>query len=1156
MQFSKLRLTGFKSFVDPTELDIQPGLTGVVGPNGCGKSNLVEALKWVMGETSAKQMRGSEMDDVIFSGTRNRPARNIAEVGLALDNSSREAPSQFNDNDDLDVTRKIEREKGSTYRVNAKEVRARDVHLLFADAASGARSTALVSQGQIGEVVSAKPAQRRKLLEEAAGISGLHSRRHEAELRLRGAETNLERLDDIMVTLEAQMLSLRKQVRQATRYRNLNDHIRKAEAILFLIRWTAASLEMEQSSELLSEAEAAVTATTSVTSAASVAQAEAASYLPELREKEAEAAAALQRLNLAKESLEEEEARLQAAQEECETRLEQVTQDMERERNLAADANAAMRNLGEENERISAIEQDQEAAINEAGEKLASVRGEYEQQEHGLSELTERIAAQEAQRHDLARRRAELEARLARLRTSNEELTAEIAQLEEAAIDRAAVAAMEAKLSSAADALEQARGQVESAEQSRIEATRQLTETQTQAQTTMATAAKLEAEARALAELLETGDPDLWPPLIDAVTVEPGLESALGTALGDDLSAATDEAAPVHWRNLPNNGDAPALPSGAEPLSNFVNGPAALVTRLSQIGVVADSETGQRLMPQLKQGQRLVSRDGAFWRWDGFTSTADAPTSAAIRLEQRNRLAETRESLESAQTAAKKAEAEVGAAREAVETTTHQEQTARAAVREAETARESAQQEMSQLQRQSTENDTKLTARIEAASRVAADLSEAENGLKEVSETEADLPDAEAGRREVDSLRATVGEKRGEFVEAQSAYDTLKNQAEERRQRLAAITEELANWNTRKEGAAKQLEELGERKQSLEAERERLTQQPEEIKRRHQDILDKVDEAEEKRKDAADRLAEAETKLADADRNLREAEAKLAAVREQRVRAEAAVEQAKQASEALIERMDDRLNCGPGALRELAGIAEDVEEPELPELEAAEKRVERLLRERENMGPVNLRAETEAQELKEQIETLTTEREDLLKAIDKLRRGINELNREGRKRLLTSFEEVDKHFQELFVRLFGGGRAHLELVESDDPLEAGLEIMASPPGKRLQVLSLLSGGEQALTALSLLFAVFLTNPAPICVLDEVDAPLDDANVDRFCTLVDEMAHSLSTRFLVITHHRMTMARMDRLYGVTMGEQGVSQLVSVDLGEAIELRDIA
>ena len=387
---------------------------------------------------------------------------------------------------------------------------------------------------------------------------------------------------------------------------------------------------------------------------------------------------------------------------------------------------------------------------------------------------------------------------------------------------------------------------------------------------------------------------------------------------------------------------------------------------------------------------------------------------------------------------------------------------------------------------------------------------------------------------------------------AQAAFDTLRHQAEERRNRLQAITSQMTNWKTRKEEANTQLEERTERKQTLEAERERLARQPEDIKRRHQEILEKVEEAEKRRKDAADRLAEAETQLSIADRNLREAETNLAAIREQRVRAEAAVEQAEQVSTALIERMEDRLDCAPGHLHELSGIEERAE---MPDLGGAEKRVERLLRERESMGPVNLLAENEAQELGDQIETLTAERGDLISAIGKLRRGINELNREGRQRLVDSFEEVNKHFQGLFVRLFGGGRAHLELVESDDPLEAGLEIMASPPGKRLQVLSLLSGGEQALTALSLLFAVFMCNPAPICVLDEVDAPLDDANVDRFCTMVDEMAHTLSTRFLVITHHRMTMARMDRLFGVTMGEQGVSQLVSVDLGEAIELRDI-
>ena len=1153
MQFTKLKLTGFKSFVDPTEMEIQPGVTGVVGPNGCGKSNLVEALKWVMGETSAKQMRGSEMDDVIFSGSANRPARNIAEVSLALDNADRTAPSQFNDSEDLEVLRKIVREKGSSYRVNAKEVRARDVHLLFADAASGARSTALVSQGQIGEVVSAKPTNRRKLLEEAAGISGLHSRRHEAELRLRGAETNLERLDDIMITLEAQMQSLRKQVRQATRYRNLNDHIRKAEGTMFLIRWTAAESELAKTRHILSEAERMVGEMTGTTANASTEQAAAASGLPAMREAEAAAAAALQRLTLARESLEEEEQRLDQARQECETRLAQTLQDMERERNLAADAKAAITRLGEEKTEIVNRDEGQGEAITKASEVLAAARTETAEFDNNLNDLTQKLASQEARRNDLTRRNTELTARIDRLSESNRAIGDEIDTLEENATDRAAVTAAETQLSEATDNLNGARQKTEEAEKLRVETAQQLTEIQNGSQTAISEAAKLEAEVRALTELLETGDPDLWPPLIDAVTVEPGCEGALGTALGDDLSAATDEAAPVHWRNLAAISGAPDLPTGAEPLSQYVKGPAALLRRLSQIGLVPNDETGWRLLPELAQGQRLVSKEGAFWRWDGFTSAAEAPTAAAVRLEQRNRLDRTRGKLETARQAAQAAEQNTEAAREAAQEATQAEAIARDGVRECEAAFETAREAMEALRHLNVENDSKLSAQRDNATRIQADIAESRQSLQQVESDLAALPDADVGRRQVESLRAQVAEKRSHLVEAQSAFDSLSREAEERRRRLQSIGQELASWTNRQQSAGNQLEQLEERRQNLEAEKEKLTTRPDEIEQRHRDLLDKIEQAEEKRKDIADKLAEAENQLSDADRNLRESEAKLASIREERVRAEAAVEQAKQASAALIERITDRLNCNPESLREISGLKDDAP---MPDLESADKRVERLIRERENMGPVNLRAETEAQELTEQMETLVSEREDLLKAIDKLRRGINELNREGRQRLLASFEEVDKHFQELFVRLFGGGKAHLELVESDDPLEAGLEIMASPPGKRLQVLSLLSGGEQALTALSLLFAVFLTNPAPICVLDEVDAPLDDANVDRFCSIVDEMAHSLRTRFVVITHHRMTMARMDRLFGVTMGEQGVSQLVSVDLGRAIELRDIA
>ena len=402
-------------------------------------------------------------------------------------------------------------------------------------------------------------------------------------------------------------------------------------------------------------------------------------------------------------------------------------------------------------------------------------------------------------------------------------------------------------------------------------------------------------------------------------------------------------------------------------------------------------------------------------------------------------------------------------------------------------------------------------------------------------------------------LRALATDARTLLIDAQSAFDGLQRQAVQRSQRLKAIADELASWTERRKSAEAQLEQLEERHQQLTEKQARLSAQPDAIETQRRKLDSKIEAAEEKRREAADRLVESETKLAETDKALRDSEARLASIREERVRAQSGVEQSKQALNATIERMTDRLNCGPDALRDIAQLREDAA---LPELDNAENRVERLLRERENMGPVNLRAEAESQELNEQIEGLNLERDDLLKAIDKLRRGINDLNREGRHRLLDSFKEVDKHFQELFVRLFGGGRAHLTLTESDDPLEAGIEIMASPPGKRLQVLSLLSGGEQALTALALLFGVFLTNPAPICVLDEVDAPLDDANVDRFCTMVEEIAKSASTRFVIITHHRMTMARVNRLYGVTMGEQGVSQLVSVDLGQAMELRNIA
>jgi len=1153
LRFNKIRLSGFKSFVENTELLIELGLTGVVGPNGCGKSNLVEALRWVMGETSAKQMRGSEMDDVIFGGTANRPPRNVAEVVLTLDNNERSAPAQFNEFDDLEVSRRIEREKGSTYRVNGREVRARDVQLLFADSATGARSTALVSQGRIGAVINAKPQQRRSLLEEAAGITGLHSRRHEAELRLRAADNNLERLDDILVTLDTQLQNLKKQSRQATRYRNLSDHIRKAEATLFHLRWVEADAALNESRDTLAETEKKVTELTVASGAAATLQAEKAAALPALREEEAAAAAELHRVTLARENLDREMERLVAQTEAAEHRLAQIDADVERERSLSDDAKAAIERLAEEKTAIENARQGEEASREKAAQALETSRQDVESLDATLTDLTEKVAASDAKRRGLADRLSELENRRQRLIERGQSVAEQLTRLKDETPERHLVEESERRVEAANAALEAAKSEREAAETAVADRHEGTQAAVARLQDANAALSGLRAEESALSKVLAESDDDLWPPLIDAVQVEPGYETALGTALGDELSAPTDEAAPVHWRTLPPLTESYPLPEGIRPLSEVVDAPVALRRRLAQIGIVETEEHARMAAATLRQGQRIVSRSGALWRWDGYTVTAGAATAAAARLEQRNRLKEIRSQIDAAQEQTTVAENERDRARSREEEARGAERASRDVLEAARTLFDQAREEASQVK----ERIAAFTSRVESLEQAgrdnAQDLDETDGAKTETERELETIPDPADERAEIGRLRAELAEKRTELLSRQSRFDAIEREARERRQRLSDIETESAGWRDRAAGSETQLADLETRRETLGRELEALRSKPAEIESQQTKLLTTLESAEAKRNDAGDRLAQAEATLREADHALRDAEAALARAREGMVRMEGTVEQNKQASLGIAERVRDKLECRPDQLFEISGLKPDAP---LPELEAVERKVDRLIRERETMGPVNLRAEQEAKEMVEQIDTLNVEREDLIQAIDKLRRGIAELNREGRARLLESFKEVDTHFQELFVRLFGGGRAHLQLTEADDPLEAGLEIMASPPGKKLQVLSLLSGGEQALTALALLFGVFLTNPAPICVLDEVDAPLDDANVDRFCSMLEEMAHAQKTRFLIITHHRMTMARMDRLFGVTMSERGVSQLVFVDLHRAEELRDIA
>jgi len=1148
MRFSKLRLVGFKSFVEPMEFVIESGLTGIVGPNGCGKSNLVEALRWVMGESSYKNMRASGMDDVIFSGSNTRPARNTAEVTLFLDNQDRSAPATYNDADELQVSRRIEREAGSVYRINGKEARAKDVQLLFADQSTGARSPSMVGQGRIGELIQAKPQARRALLEEAAGISGLHTRRHEAELRLRAAESNLERLEDVVGELETQIESLKRQARQANRFKALSADIRSSEAILLHLKWTLAKAQEAEAQSALSAATVLVAEKAQAQMAAAREQALSAHRLPELRDAEAKAAAALQRLTIARTQLDEEAERIRARRSELLKRLEQLAADIVREEQMVRENADILARLDEEERTLNA---DNDAA----GDRDIEARAAFEAADTKLRESEAALARVTAERAEATAERAQIERSLRdaaerrdRLANQMQDVEREIAAiavqisgLADPAEKRLGVEAAEAAVAAAEEAALAAEEYVEQARASEAALRQPLAEARSELN-------RIETEARTLAKIINADASDLFPAVVEQVRVEKGFETALGAALGEDLDAPIDASAPVFWAGTGDASGDPALPEGAQALTDLVSAPRELIRRLAQIGVIDDAD-GPRLQQLLKPGQRLVSRAGALWRWDGYTASADAPTPAAQRLAQKNRLAE----LELEAVEAKKhlgaAEAAVAQGEAAVREAVERERMARDHWRATQRALDEAREALAAAERAAGQLSSRRAALDEAKARIADSLDEAQVQFAEAEDHLATMPDIDEVNARLAALTAEVMADRAALAEARLAHDGLRREAEARFRRLEAIGHERKSWITRAQNADRQIEALAERRAETAAEAENLADAPDEIEERRRVLLTQLTQAETLRQEAADKLAVAEAKQAELDRLATQAIQDLAASREARARAEergAAAQERRQDAE---RRIHEALNCQPHEAIRMTGLGPD--DP-LPDVEQVEQKLERLKIERERLGAVNLRADEEQQELAERLEAIVSEREDVIEAIKKLRQAIQNLNREGRERLLAAFDVVNAQFQRLFTHLFGGGTAELQLIESDDPLDAGLEILARPPGKKPQTMTLLSGGEQALTAMALIFAVFLTNPAPICVLDEVDAPLDDHNVERFCNLMDEMAASTETRFVVITHNPITMARMNRLFGVTMAEQGVSQLVSVDLQMAERL----
>jgi chromosome segregation protein len=1149
MKFTRLRLSGFKSFVEPTELVIEEGLTGVVGPNGCGKSNLLEALRWVMGESSYKSMRASGMDDVIFSGTTQRPARNMAEVLVSLDNSERIAPAEFNDSEMLEISRRIEREAGSAYRINGRDVRARDVQLLFADASTGARSPALVRQGQIAELINAKPQARRLVLEEAAGIMGLHSRRHEAELKLKAADQNLTRLDDVIAQLETQLSSLKRQARQAQKYKAVSAEIRKLEAAGLYFAWKEAAGAVERDAQALDEATRILAEHTRAASEALRQRDELGEKLPGLREQEAMRAAALQRLTIERAQLDEEERRVEARQKEFAARLEQIESDRAREEEALGDTSAVLARLAEEKRDLTEIEardvdQRSEAAraLQLAAETLADAQETFDAANARLSDLVARRAA-------LSRNIEDIRGRIARI----DEEAAAIAAKRQSFAEQSGMAAEGERLLNAVETATAASGE---AERTAVEAEatlRQVRQNETERrqiyEDARRSAEKLETEIRTLTKLLGASGGELWPPLVDALTVKPGYETALGAALSDDLDASADEAAPVHWRALPPLDDADALPQGAEPLGLFVDAPAALARRLSHTGVVPRA-LGQVLQSELKPGQRLVTIEGDLWRWDGFAAAADAPSAAAKRLAERNRLATLEAQAKQASGVAEEAKVAFEAARAAVEAAAKSERERHDAWRTMTQSVEMARRVLAAHERQLAERLAEASALDEAKRRVEQSLAETSDTLASAEGELSGLAPADDLARELAGLRDAVNGERATYTEARARHDGMEREAQARGQRLRAIAAEEAQWQERLRRAGIQIDALASRAEHTRASLAELAALPEMLAQRRRRLMDTLQQAESERRWAADLLAQGENAVRSADQALRSTQDELAQAREGHARLGARLDASRERHDHMARRIREVLLCAPEDV--LANS--NIDPAKIPQGDELERKLVNLREDRERLGGVNLRAEEEAEEVARQLDGLTRERNDLTQAVAKLRAGIASLNREGRQRLLDAFGTVNANFSQLFTTLFGGGKAELQLIESEDPLEAGLEILAHPPGKKPTVLSLLSGGEQTLTALSLIFAVFLTNPSPICVLDEVDAPLDDHNVERFCNLLDAMLERTETRFLIITHHPLTMARMHRLFGVTMMERGVSQLVSVDLETAEQMRE--
>jgi chromosome segregation protein len=1137
MHFRRLKLSGFKSFVEPAELRIGTGLTGVVGPNGCGKSNLLEAIRWVMGESSAKSLRGGGMEDVIFAGTAKRPPRAFAEVVLQAQTAGRE---------DLEVVRRIERGAGSAYRVNGRDVRAKDVALIFADAATGAHSPALVSQGRIAAVINAKPAERRAMLEEAAGIAGLHVRRKDAETKLRATETNLARLDDLMAGLDKQVATLRRHARAAERYKTLSDQIRVAEARLVFARWRDAAAAAEAARKEAQAAETRVGEMQEAAQAAQTTQASAAEALARARDlladRRDDASAQEHRVSTLAGKLEAAQQRL-ADLTRQRARLEQDRADADRLTRDAADALTRLeRELAESAEAVKTAEAERPRLTVALDRAEAAARTA----ELDLAQATAQQAGVEAEWRIGEAELSQANGRLERVDKEAARLVSLLAELDRAGDTDAVVGSAQRRSEQATVNLAGARQELTSlnARKAVVQGSRDAAATALAAARADLTGIEREhaaltrdREARAKGAKAAHG----LPVAIDALQAEPGYERAVAAVLGRDakapLGVPQTAAEGRFWTGAPVPARRP------DSLAHHIpRCPPELAARLALVRV-ADTDDGGPLAP----GEWLVTRSGALRRWDGFVARGEGAAEAA-RLEAENRFAELDAQLPPLRARADAAAAALAEAQQALSSL----QQALVAAERSLAAK--ADEERSALRALDQAEDARArlaTRRLELEGNAADLAAQRRTALSERDAAQArhqGLPDPAAGRLALAAAR-TANEDARRALQAATAALAAQDQAlSARRERTASQRADIRGWQARAGDAAKRLAETAHRIEEIEEEHAGIAAIP-------PALAAEIAAAEAVRQRLAGELAAADTALTlatdaarRADAELSATQERLAAARETRAGATARAENEDARRIEVTRVSGERFQSPPPLLPGRFGFAAET----VDTAHAESATMDRLSGERERIGPVNLVAADELAAVEALLGSNAVEKAELTEAVNRLRGSIGNLNREGRERLRAAFDAVDGHFRRLFTRLFQGGQAHLALVDSDDPLEAGLEIFAQPPGKRLQSLMLASGGEQALTAVALIFALFLTNPAPICVLDEVDAPLDDANIERFCDLLDAMVAETHTRYLIVTHNAVTMSRMHRLFGVTMVEKGVSRLVSVDLGGAEEL----